>query len=129
MSQKTPSADSVPWLYHLEKPLKSIDKHKDFTLWLTTEAHSNFEAMLLQSSLKLTFESPPGIKQNLLRTYSAWEPSLLTFAASSASVVCAGVVPSHHPGAKDVHPARLDNVLGVFVREFAIRSCHPRRRV
>jgi len=46
--------------------------HKDFRLWLTAEPHSKFPSILLQKSLKITYESPPGIKQNLLRTYSSW---------------------------------------------------------
>ena len=124
MSQKTPSADSVPWLYHLEKPLKSIDKHKDFTLWLTTEAHSNFEAMLLQSSLKLTFESPPGIKQNLLRTYSAWEPSLLTLSgARGFERKCCLCWRGSQPSSRS--EGRTSRKAGQRFRSFRSRICDP----
>ena len=68
----------TPWLSTLEGALKNLQKHPDFRLWLTTEEHPKFEPMLLQSSLKVTFESPPGIKQNLLRTYASWDNTYLT---------------------------------------------------
>ncbi len=63
----------TPWLSTLEGTLKNLEKHPSFRLWLTTEEHPKFENMLLQSSLKLTYESPPGIKQNLKRTFSTWD--------------------------------------------------------
>ena len=48
--------------------------HKDFRLWLTSEAHPKFPTILLQSSIKITFEAPPGLKKNLLRTFEIWTP-------------------------------------------------------
>ena len=60
------------WLPVLEKELNSLEPHKNFRLWLTTEAHSKFPPILLQSSLKVTYESPPGVKRNLQRTYDTW---------------------------------------------------------
>ena len=48
--------------------------HKDFRLWLTSEAHPKFPTILLQSSIKITFEAPPGLKKNLLRTFEMWTP-------------------------------------------------------
>ena len=48
--------------------------HENFRLWLTTEPHSKFPAILLQSSLKISYESPPGIKKNLQRTYFSLTP-------------------------------------------------------
>jgi dynein heavy chain 2 len=60
------------WLPILEKTLKSLDPADSFKLWLTTEQHPKFAPMLLQSSLKITYESPPGIKKNLARTYEGW---------------------------------------------------------
>ena len=59
----------VAWLPQLEKALSSTKPHPDFRLWLTTEAHARFPAILLQQSFKMTFESPPGIKKNLQNTY------------------------------------------------------------
>ena len=45
--------------------------HPDFRLWLTTEQHANFPTIILQQSLKTTFEAPPGLQQNLARTYES----------------------------------------------------------
>ena len=60
------------WLPTLEKELNSLEPHEKFRLWLTTESHPRFPTVLLQSSLKVTYESPPGIKKNLERTYESW---------------------------------------------------------
>lgn len=46
--------------------------HKDFRLWLTSEVHPKFPTILLQSSIKITYEAPPGVKKNLLRTFENW---------------------------------------------------------
>jgi len=64
------------WLPTLGKELTSLEPHKDFRLWLTSESHSMFPAILLQQSLKATYESPPGIKKNLQRTFDSWSPTL-----------------------------------------------------
>jgi dynein heavy chain 2 len=62
----------TPWLQTLEKTLKALTPNKKFRLWLTSEPHIKFPSVLLQSSLKITYESPPGIKKNLQRTYQTW---------------------------------------------------------
>jgi dynein heavy chain 2 len=67
----------VAWLPVLEKLLNSLVPNPRFRLWLTTEEHSKFPLILLQSSLKVTFESPPGLKKNLQRTYSSWNPKFI----------------------------------------------------
>jgi len=36
--------------------MKSLNPHKDFRLWMTAEVHPKFPTILLQSSLKITFE-------------------------------------------------------------------------
>eukprot|EP00760_Papus_ankaliazontas_P008674 PhM_4_TR13906/c0_g1_i1/m.49396/K10414/DYNC2H, DNCH2; dynein heavy chain 2, cytosolic len=59
----------IAWLGHLEKELNSMQPHEDFRLWLTTEAHEQFPPILLTMSTKVTLEAPPGVKQNLQRTY------------------------------------------------------------
>jgi dynein heavy chain 2 len=66
------------WLPRLEKALKGLNAHENFRLWLTTEGHPKFPNILLQQSLKVTYESPPGIKQNLLRTYESWDPAYIS---------------------------------------------------
>ena len=66
-----------PWLYELEKALKMLKPHESFRLILTTEVSSSFPTILLQESLLISYESPPGIKQNLLRTYEGWDAAFL----------------------------------------------------
>eukprot|EP00760_Papus_ankaliazontas_P016261 PhM_4_TR16775/c0_g1_i1/m.22691/K10414/DYNC2H, DNCH2; dynein heavy chain 2, cytosolic len=67
----------IGWAAVLEKEINTMQPHKDFRLWLTSETHDAFPAILLSSSLKITFEAPPGVKQNLLRTYDGWSPSFI----------------------------------------------------
>lgn len=64
----------IAWLPTLEKELSAMEPHQDFRLFLTSEAHPGFASILLQQSLKATFESPPGIKKNLQRTFESWDP-------------------------------------------------------
>jgi dynein heavy chain 2, cytosolic len=66
----------VAWLPSLEKELSSLQPHPDFRLWLTSEPHHGFPSILLQESLKATFESPPGLKKNLQRTFDVWGPEV-----------------------------------------------------
>ncbi|TPX62627.1 hypothetical protein PhCBS80983_g00247 [Powellomyces hirtus] len=66
------------WLPTLEKELGSVATHPSFRLWMTSEAHTKFPASLLQNSLKITVESPPGVKKNLQRTYEAWSPQFIS---------------------------------------------------
>ena len=60
----------MQWLVALAALVPSM--HADFRLWLTTEPHPLFPPILLQSSIKITFESPPGIKKNIQRTLASW---------------------------------------------------------
>ena len=62
----------TPWLPTLEKVLKSLEPHPNFRCWLTTEPHPKFPHILLESSLKVTHEPPPGVKKNLQRTLEGW---------------------------------------------------------
>ena len=64
------------WLGELEKTIKSVSATANpaFRVWMTTEMHDNFSPILLQQSLKMSYEAPPGIKENLLRTYGQWTP-------------------------------------------------------
>lgn len=54
--------------------MNALKPHKEFRLWLTSEVHPKFPTILLQSSIKITYEAPPGIKKNLLRTFEMWTP-------------------------------------------------------
>ncbi|XP_053400577.1 cytoplasmic dynein 2 heavy chain 1-like [Mercenaria mercenaria] len=66
------------WLPSLEKEINTLKPHKDFRLWMTAEVHPKFPTILLQSSLKITYEAPPGVKRNLLRTYESWSPEYVS---------------------------------------------------
>jgi len=65
----------ISWLPLLEKELKNLKPHDNFRCWLTTEPHARFPAILLESSLKITYEAPPGVKKNLLRTFESFNPN------------------------------------------------------
>ncbi|KAL7707900.1 dynein heavy chain cytosolic putative [Lotmaria passim] len=62
----------IPWVSQLQKELTVLKPNAAFRLFLTSEAHDEFPSILLGQSLKITFEPPPGVKQNLLRTYRDW---------------------------------------------------------
>ncbi|KAM3875467.1 cytoplasmic dynein 2 heavy chain 1 [Diretmus argenteus] len=66
------------WLPLLEKELNVLQPKAGFRLWLTAEVHPRFPPILLQSSLKITYEAPPGLKKNLLRTYESWTPEQIS---------------------------------------------------
>ncbi|TRY83670.1 hypothetical protein DNTS_027964 [Danionella cerebrum] len=66
------------WLPLLEKELNSLKPKAGFRLWLTAEVHLKFTPILLQSSLKITYEAPPGLKKNLKRTYESWSPEQIS---------------------------------------------------
>eukprot|EP01116_Phalansterium_solitarium_P024805 TRINITY_DN91_c0_g1_i4.p1 TRINITY_DN91_c0_g1~~TRINITY_DN91_c0_g1_i4.p1 ORF type:complete len:4085 (+),score=2013.94 TRINITY_DN91_c0_g1_i4:171-12425(+) len=65
---------AISWLPTLEKELTAMTPHDEFRLYLTSEPHQKFSAILLQSSLKITYEAPPGLKKNLQRTFEVWSP-------------------------------------------------------
>ena len=67
----------IAWAPVLEKEINALKPHQNFRLWLTAEPHLKFPLVLLESSLKVTYESPPGVKKNLLRTYEAWTPQFI----------------------------------------------------
>ena len=63
------------WLPSLEKEIKMLTPDRKFRLWLTSEPHGRFPSILLQSSLKITYETPPGVRNNLQRTFNYVAPS------------------------------------------------------
>uniref|UniRef100_A0A3Q2D7E6 Dynein cytoplasmic 2 heavy chain 1 n=1 Tax=Cyprinodon variegatus TaxID=28743 RepID=A0A3Q2D7E6_CYPVA len=67
---------SLPTLHTPE--LNVLRPKASFRLWLTAEVHPRFPPILLQSSLKITYEAPPGLKKNLLRTYESWTPEQIS---------------------------------------------------
>ncbi|XP_028320044.1 cytoplasmic dynein 2 heavy chain 1 isoform X2 [Gouania willdenowi] len=66
------------WLPLLEKEVNVLRPKSGYRLWLTAEVHPRFTPILLQSSLKITYEAPPGLKRNLLRTYESWTPEQIS---------------------------------------------------
>ncbi|XP_025753905.1 cytoplasmic dynein 2 heavy chain 1 isoform X2 [Oreochromis niloticus] len=81
------------WLPLLEKELNVLRPKAGFRLWLTAEVHPRFPPILLQSSLKITYEDPPGLKKNLLRTYESWTPEQISkggVLARAQSLFCLG---------------------------------------
>ncbi|TRY63473.1 hypothetical protein TCAL_02090 [Tigriopus californicus] len=62
------------WLITLEKKLHSIQAHPDFRLFLTCEISKKIPVNLLRAGRIFTFEPPPGIKANLIRTFSLISP-------------------------------------------------------
>ncbi|GBM53740.1 Dynein heavy chain, cytoplasmic [Araneus ventricosus] len=59
------------WLVQLEKKLHTLKPHAAFRLFLTLEIHPKVPVNLLRAGRIFVFEPPPGIKANLLRTFSA----------------------------------------------------------
>ena len=68
----------VAWLPTLEKEIYVLKAHEDFRLFLTSEPHAKFPSTLLEGSLKITYEAPPGLKRNVSRTYEAWSPQYIS---------------------------------------------------
>jgi dynein heavy chain 2 len=62
----------ISWVPLLEKEIKSLEPHQNFRCWLTTEPHARFPPIILETSLKVTYEAPPGVKKNLQRTLESW---------------------------------------------------------
>jgi dynein heavy chain 1 len=64
------------WLVQLEKKLHTLSQpHPSFRLFLTMELNPKLPVNLLRAGRILLFEPPPGIKANLLRTFSTFAPS------------------------------------------------------
>lgn len=58
------------WLVQLEKKLHALQPHPAFRLFLTLEVHPKVPVNLLRAGRVFLFEPPPGIRANLLRTFS-----------------------------------------------------------
>eukprot|EP00899_Mesostigma_viride_P029629 jgi/Mesvir1/9851/Mv22388-RA.1 len=67
----------VGWLPTLEKEVFALRPHAEFRLWLSSEPHNKFPPSLLENCLKVTYEAPPGLKKNLLRTYDSWDKDFI----------------------------------------------------
>jgi len=68
----------VEWLPTLAREWRKIKEgnvHEDFQLWLVAEHRDGFSKELLECSEKVVYESPQGLRQNMLLLYSNWESS------------------------------------------------------
>uniref|UniRef100_H3C202 Dynein cytoplasmic 1 heavy chain 1 n=1 Tax=Tetraodon nigroviridis TaxID=99883 RepID=H3C202_TETNG len=59
------------WLMHLEKKLHSMHPHACFRLFLTMEINPKVPVNLLRAGRIFVFEPTPGVKANMLRTFSS----------------------------------------------------------
>ncbi|MBN3298743.1 DYHC1 protein, partial [Amia calva] len=59
------------WLMQLEKKLHSMQPHASFRLFLTMEINPKVPVNLLRAGRIFMFEPPPGVKANMLRTFSS----------------------------------------------------------
>ena len=58
------------WLVSLEKKIHSLSVHPGFRLFLTCEITPKLPVNLLRAGRIFTFEPPPGVKANLIRTFA-----------------------------------------------------------
>ncbi|MCP9266202.1 DYHC2 [Dirofilaria immitis] len=65
----------------IEKEFLTSKRDPSFRLWLTSESNEHFSPQLLQTSLKIVYEAPPGIKNNMKRIYAQWQQSEINFSA------------------------------------------------
>ena len=78
---------AISWLPTLEKEIKSLQNpNSKFRLFLTSETHSKFSPILLQSCMKYTYETPPGVKKNMERIYQTWSNDVLNSNSINATV-------------------------------------------
>jgi dynein heavy chain 2 len=60
------------WLSILCQNLQNLQPHDNFRLWLITEPNPSFNFVLAQNCLKVVYEAPQGLRNNLQRTYATW---------------------------------------------------------
>lgn len=61
--------EKVEWLRKV-KGTDEDDTENEFRLWLTTMPEPAFPVSLLQEGVKITYEPPRGLKQNMLRAFT-----------------------------------------------------------
>lgn len=70
------------WLVQLEKKMHSLQPHSGFRLFLTMEISPRVPVNLLRAGRIFVYEPPPGIRANLLRTFSTVPASRMMRAPS-----------------------------------------------
>lgn len=63
------------WLVQLEKKMHSLQPHPQFRLFLTMEINPKVPVNLLRAGRIFVYEPPPGIRANLLRTFTTVPPN------------------------------------------------------
>lgn len=63
------------WLSQLSQNLQNLKPNENFRLWLITEENPNFHFVLAQNSLKIVYEVPQGLRNNLERTFTTFGAS------------------------------------------------------
>ncbi|DBA83803.1 TPA: hypothetical protein ACH3X1_006326, partial [Trebouxia sp. C0004] len=72
------------WMPELERQVSKLradaetDLHADFRLWLTSMPSPDFPVPVLQSGIKITMETPKGLRAAVLRCYGSLPPNALT---------------------------------------------------
>jgi dynein heavy chain, axonemal len=60
----------------LERILENAENiHRDFRIWLTSMPSNIFPVTILMKGIKMTYEPPRGLRNNLLRTFGTLSPS------------------------------------------------------
>ncbi|RNE99551.1 putative dynein heavy chain [Trypanosoma rangeli] len=86
----------LDWALILEKELCAMPiPNAGFRLIITTEPHDFFPVVLLRMSSKVTIEAPPGMKQNLLQSYTTWDEAFLQGKTKTTSQVLFGLAWFH----------------------------------
>ncbi|RNF18023.1 cytoplasmic dynein 2 heavy chain 1 isoform X1 [Trypanosoma conorhini] len=86
----------LDWALILEKVLCAMPSpNPGFRLIITTEPHDLFPVVLLRMSSKVTIEAPPGVKQNLLQSYTTWDEAFLQGKTKTTSQVLFGLAWFH----------------------------------
>ena len=64
------------FMLELERILENAENiNKDFRIWLTSMPSNIFPVAILMKGIKMTYEPPRGLRNNLLRTYGTQDAS------------------------------------------------------
>jgi len=61
------------YLTVIEREMDTPGMNLDYRIWLTSMPTTAFPVAILQNGIKITNEPPRGIKNNLMRTFQAFE--------------------------------------------------------